>query len=127
MVKCDDSTTICNQLTIEQIAEIIKEGKLLRWHSGYHREEWCDGPAPLKPTSILKISDKSYYVGYICANKECNRCKHPISIWSEHHKLIRPDGLDLHGYGEEVQISKKKTEVVLKDQPVFSTYEEDDV
>jgi hypothetical protein len=73
----------------------------------------------------MKLSVNSYYIGYICSEEGCRRCKHPVSTWSDHHKLIRADGLDLFGYGEEIQISKKKTEVVLKDQPVFAVYEEE--
>jgi len=126
MTQCNSSTIICDgqQLSVDQITEAIASGKLLCWHPDYHREEWCDGPDPLKPTSIMKLSENSYYIGYICSKSECNRCKHPISTWSEHHKIIRGNGLDMFGYGEEVQVTKKKAEIVVKDQPVFAMYEE---
>lgn len=112
-------------LNAEQIAEVIRSGGLLRWHDGYHKEEWRDGPEPLRPTSMMRLADKSYYVGYICSKEDCRRCKHPISTWSEHLQLIREDGMDLFGHGEEVRIGKNKTEMVLKDQPVFAAYEEE--
>lgn len=130
MTKCTSCTKSCDEksvLTIEQIAESIEAGRLLRWHPDYRREGWCDGPDPLRPTSIMKLSENSYYVGYICSKSECGRCKHPISTWSEHHKVIRANGLDMFGRGEERPIGKNKTEMVVVDQPVFAACEENDV
>ena len=113
-------------LNAKQIAEVIEVGGFLCWHPDYRREEWRDGPEPLKPTSIMRLADKSYYVGYICSKEDCRRCKHPISTWSEHLQLIREDGMDFFGRGEEVRIGKNKTEMVLVDQPVFAVYGEVD-
>lgn len=110
-------------LSAEDIKGLIRVGARAEWHPQYLREEWRDKDGPLELLDIWKIDDDEWMVMYRCPHADCLGCRHPTSPAGKfHHKLIRTDGFDLIGRGEEVRISKKRTETVLVDQPVFRAH-----
>jgi len=107
-----------------EVEQAFLTGKRLTWHADYNWEAWCDGRQPLEIIDVWTPSSLSpnTYIGYRCSHPECHRCKSSHSKWSQHFKILRPNGLDHIGKGVEVEIrrgKKRESEMVLVDQPVF--------
>lgn len=112
-------------LTQDDIEQAFLEGKKLTWHPKYDFEFWWrDGKQPLEVTSIWKPNSlhPCILVEYKCSITGCIHCKDSNAKWLHHFKIVRPDGLDYIGKGEEVEIrhgKRRETETLLVDEPVF--------
>lgn len=126
-------------LTFKELENCFKNGQKIDWHDEYQHkyaaanpdkciltEEWKDRPGPLVITHLSTIAEKDGqigFVGYLCSDAKCKRCIDKSLILQGHHKLIRFDGIDIHQRFEFVE-TKKKTDIITTDQPVFKKVDE---
>jgi hypothetical protein len=107
-------------LTFTEIVEEFNNNRKIKWHEDYRVEGWRDGEEPLIIIVVSKLSDDSFYVAYKCSKENCSICNQ--IILPTHHKIIRGDGFDFIGRGEEIAKGKKTTSVLV-DQSVFAKIE----
>lgn len=113
-------------LSAQDIEAAIQKGYSLEWHPMYDRERWRDREPPLEILDRWKMPGEDIWmIMYRCPDPDCLGCRHPTSpAGTFHHKLIRSDGMDSIGRAQEVQRGKRKSEIMLVDQPVFRRHHE---
>jgi hypothetical protein len=110
-------------LTPRDLLARLNEGLFVEWHPLYERELWRDKDGPLELRDVWRMTgerEETWMVMYRCSDTGCLWCRHPESPAGRfHHKLIRPDGMDSVGRCEEISVGRRRSKMVLVDQPVF--------